>query len=265
MGAPLHPTGDLTVTLVQASLVWQDADANHQALSELLEGVPATDLIVLPEMFASGFSMTPGECAQSMDGASIEWMRALSVQRNAAVGGSLVIEDQGRFVNRFVLVTPDGELAHYDKRHRFALAGEDRHYAAGDKQLCVNYRGWRIVPFVCYDLRFPVWCRYATGCDLMLFVANWPNPRRSAWNTLLRARAIENQCYVGGVNRTGRDQNDKTYFGDSVLLDGLGEGVALCGDTPMTVTARLDATALKTLREKLPFHRDADAFDIRLS
>ncbi|MFK8015259.1 MAG: amidohydrolase [Gammaproteobacteria bacterium] len=256
------PSSNLAVTLVQASLLWHDVAGNHGAIRALLDDAPATDLIVLPEMFASGFSMTPAQVAQTMDGPSVTWMRALAVERSAAVGGSLVIERDGQFVNRFVLVTPDGDTQHYDKRHRFALAGEDKHYAAGDRRLRVEYRGWRIVPFICYDLRFPVWCRYATGCDLMLFVANWPNPRRSAWNTLLRARAIENQCFVAGVNRTGCDDNEKSYFGDSVLLDGLGETIVACGDQPMTVTATLDATRLRRLRDKLPFHRDADAFDI---
>ena len=256
------PTSDLSVTLVQASLAWHDAKANHNTLRALLDDVPRTDLIVLPEMFASGFSMAPGDCAQSMGGPSVTWRRALARERDAAVCGSLVIARDDQFVNRFVFVTPDGDTTHYDKRHRFALAGEDQHYAAGNERVTVAFRGWRIVLNICYDLRFPVWCRHATGCDLMLFVANWPLPRRDAWNVLLRARAIENQCCVAGVNRVGKDVNDKRYFGDSVLLNAAGDAVVACGDQAMAVTAILAAEALARLRERLPFHRDADAFEI---
>jgi predicted amidohydrolase len=256
------PAHDLTVTLVQAPLAWHDAPANHARLRAQLDEAPNTDLIVLPEMFASGFSMAPADCAQAMDGPSVAWMQALARERDAAVGGSLAIDDGGRHVNRFLFVAPDGDIEHYDKRHLFAMAGEERQYAPGSERVVVSYRGWRIVPNVCYDLRFPVWCRHAEGCDLMLFVANWPLPRRDAWNTLLRARAIENQCVVGGVNRVGEDANGKHYFGDSQLIGAAGDLVIACGDQPMTVTATLSADALGEVRRRLPFARDADTFEI---
>lgn len=260
--SPAVPADDLTVTLVQASLVWHDAAANHARLRAQLDEAPNTDLIVLPEMFASGFSMAPRECAQSMDGPSVAWMMSLARERNAAVTGSLAIEDGGRYFNRFLFVTPDGRLQQYDKRHLFAMAGEERQYAGGSERLIATFRGWRIVPNICYDLRFPVWCRHAEGCDLMLFVANWPLPRQCAWNTLLRARAIENQCFVGGVNRVGEDANGKRYVGDSQLIGAAGDVVVACGDQPMTVTVTLSADTLREVRKRLPFARDADTFEI---
>lgn len=254
---------DLTVTLLQAPLAWHDAAANRAAFEQRMNHAGRSDVMVLPEMFASGFTMTPAACAETMDGDTVHWMRSRARALGAVVCGSLVIEDGGRYYNRFVWSAPDGSLQHYDKRHRFALAGEDEHYAAGNQRVTIDHHGWRIVPMVCYDLRFPVWCRAAGDCDLMIFVANWPTPRRYAWTTLLRARAIENQCYVVGVNRTGRDANDIAYPGESAVLDPYGQPLVACGDAPITVSATLDAATLDDIRERLPFHRDADAFTLR--
>lgn len=254
---------DLTITLCQAPLVWHDAAANRAGFEALMATAGDTDIIVLPEMFASGFSMQPERCAETMDGPTVAWMQARAREHDAAVCGSLVIEADGHYVNRFVWAAPGGDLAVYDKRHCFALAKEHEHYAAGTERVIIDYHGWRIAPFVCYDLRFPVWCRYPQGCDLMIFVANWPTPRRYAWSTLLRARAIENQCYVAGVNRVGRDANDKDYPGESAVLDALGAPLVACGDQPIVVTTTLSRAALSELREQLPFYRDADEFELR--
>ncbi len=253
---------DLTVTIVQDVLDWEDAAANRARMAAHIAASGASDLIVLAEMFSTGFTMTPERCAETMDGPTVSWMREQATGSGAALAGSLVIDDDGRYVNRFVFMRPDGEAVTYDKRHRFALAGEDRHYEAGETRVRLDYRGWRIIPLVCYDLRFPVWCRYPATCDLMLFVANWPSPRRHAWSTLLQARAIENQCYVAGVNRVGRDHNDKHYSGDSVILDHYGEALVECADRTTTATATLSASQLATDRERLPFYRDADEFEI---
>jgi predicted amidohydrolase len=252
----------LRVALAQAELVWHDVDANHAEFEAMLANAAEFDLLVLPEMFASGFSMQPEVCAQRMDGPSITWMRDMAERFDAAVCGSLAVNDGGKFVNRFVFVHPDGVLDTYDKRHGFTLAGEHKVYANGGERLLISYRGWRIAPFVCYDLRFPVWCRHAGTCDLMLFVANWPNPRRTAWNTLLRARAIENQCYVAGVNRVGTDQNDKDYFGDSALINLFGDVITSAGESAKLAQASISLDELNKKRERLPFYRDADTFEV---
>lgn len=253
---------DLTVTIVQDALDWEDPAANRARMQAHLDGVDATDLFVLAEMFSTGFTMTPEHCAETMDGPTVSWMREQAARRDSALAGSLVIEEGGRYYNRLLFVHPDGRVATYDKRHRFALAGEDRHYEAGGERVRIDFRGWRIVPLICYDLRFPVWCRHPASCDLMLFVANWPSPRRHAWTTLLQARAIENQCYVAGVNRVGEDSNGIRYSGDSALLDHFGETLAECSDRVTTETVTLSAERLLADRERLPFYRDADAFSI---
>lgn len=252
----------LRVALAQTSLHWHDVTANHANFDALIDAAPEFDLLVLPEMFASGFSMTPADCAQNMDGPSVRWMTSVAARCNAAVCGSLAIRDGQRFVNRFVFVHPDGRVDVYDKRHGFTLAGEHKVYGAGDQRIQILYRDWRIAPFICYDLRFPVWCRHPGTCDLMLFVANWPRPRQTAWNTLLRARAIENQCFVAGVNRIGVDHNEKAYFGDSALIDGAGEDVVLAQEEDGIFVAEIDLAAINALRERLPFYRDADRYEV---
>ncbi|MEO1575533.1 MAG: nitrilase-related carbon-nitrogen hydrolase, partial [Pseudomonadota bacterium] len=211
---------------------------------------------------ATGFTMAPQDAAEPLDGSSVSWMRALAERHDSAVCGSLSLREGDAFVNRFVFVHPDGRMDYYDKRHLFAMAGEDRVYRRGTERVVIHFRGWRIVPQICYDLRFPVWHRFAQGCDLMLFVANWPAPRIDAWRTLLKARAIENQCFVAGVNRVGRDQNDKRYCGASALYGPGGETLLQAGDVTTALTATVDPSVLTAHRERLPFYRDADAFEI---
>jgi len=213
-------------------------------------------------MFTTGFSMDAPQLAEPMDGASVAWMRQAAADHDAAICGSLIVAEDGRFLNRYVCALPSGELVCYDKRHLFRLAGEQHHYAAGDRQVTFELKGWRICPLVCYDLRFPVWSRNRGGYDLLLYVANWPDRRHFAWQTLLRARAIENLAYVAGVNRVGRDGNDIAYAGGSCVLDYAGEDLANLGADAGVATVSLDAERLRTFRERFAFHKDADDFSL---
>jgi omega-amidase len=253
----------LRVTLVQADLAWEDAAANRRAIARHFAGLAGhTDLIVLPEMFSTGFTMNARSLAEDMHGPTVDWMREEAAALSCVITGSLVIRDGDRLYNRLLWVRADGEVLHYDKRHLFRLSGEHEHYAAGDRRLACELKGWRIRPFVCYDLRFPVWSRSRGDCDLLIYVANWPAPRHYAWSTLLRARAIENQCYVVGVNRTGRDGNGATYLGGSVAVDFLGHPVSGEGGGDGVETAVLDMASLQTFRASFPAHLDADEFEL---
>ena len=253
----------LNVTIVQADLLWQDAAGNRQHFTTVIEGLQApTDLIVLPEMFTTGFSMDAPVLAETMDGDSVTWMRDMAASSNAAICGSLIIADNQQYFNRFICVSPAGDLQCYDKRHLFRLADEQSHYAAGAELLTFDLKDFRICPMVCYDLRFPVWSRNRGLYDLLLYVANWPERRHHAWATLLRARAIENLCYVAGVNRTGIDGNDIPYSGGSSIIDFLGEDLANLGDHAGTVSVELDLEKLRAFRERFAFHKDADSFAI---
>ena len=254
---------ELKLALVQSALTWHDPAGNRERFSDLIAGVTACDLIVLPEMFATGFTMSPHDVAERMDGPSVRWMQALARSHDAAVCGSLALIDGARYVNRFVFAHPDGRLDTYDKRHLFALAGEHRAYRAGTQRRVITFRGWQIVPQICYDLRFGVWHRHAVGCDLMLFVANWPAPRIDHWRTLLKARAIENQCYVAGVNRVGVDENDHRYPGASVLRAPNGALCVEAGEATTVLQATIDLDTMRRMRERLPFHLDADDFEIK--
>jgi predicted amidohydrolase len=253
----------LRVTLVQAELAWQDPAANRHRLAAHFRGlVGHTDLVVLPEMFSTGFSMAAAELAEDMDGPTIDWMREEAAALGCVIAGSLIVRDGGRCYNRLVWARPDGSLEHYDKRHLFRLAGEQEHYAAGARRLVMALKGWRVCPMVCYDLRFPVWSRSRGDYDLLLYVANWPQRRALAWSTLLRARAIENQAYVVGVNRIGRDGNGTTYAGDSVALDFLGQPLSSEGGGDRVETAVLDLESLRAYRASFPAHLDADRFEL---
>jgi predicted amidohydrolase len=254
---------DLTITLLQAKLAWQDPAANRARFDTLLrELTDPTDLIILPEMFTTGFTMDVRQQAESMAGPTVTWMAQLARDRNVALCGSLIVEDSGRFYNRCVWMKPDGEHHHYDKRHLFRMAGEHEHFSAGTDRLVVGLKGWRICPLVCYDLRFPVWSRGANAFDLLLYVANWPAARRRAWQALLPARAVENQCYVAGVNRIGTDGKDITYAGDSSVHDYLGTMVADLAAAPGHCTVKLSLDDLQRYREKFPAWRDADPFHL---
>lgn len=251
----------LRVALIQTPLYWEDPALNRQMLTWKIRDLAGeTDLIVLPEMFTSGFTMNPGPVAEAPDGPTTEWLLACSRETGAAITGSLVISQDGHYWNRLLWAQPDGTLQHYDKRHRFGLAGEDRHYAAGTSRLLVHWKGWTICPLICYDLRFPVWSRNRGEYDLLLYVANWPEPRRQHWRQLLLARAIENQACVLGVNRVGQDDNGHTYAGDSTIIRYDGETLQQAAWTEAVLQATLDRHALLQYRERLPFLADSDAF-----
>jgi omega-amidase len=256
---------DLIVSMVQANLQWQDAAANRATLDRCLSQISiSTDLIVLPEMFTTGFSMDAVTLAETMDGPTVAWMRQHAATHEAIITGSLIIAENGQYFNRLLWVRPDGSLSHYDKRHLFTMAGEQHTYTAGSTQLIEEWRGWRICPLVCYDLRFPVWSRnQATQpYDLLLYVANWPAVRRNAWITLLRARAIENLSYVLGVNRVGQDGLGHDYAGDSALLDMRGEYLLQAGNLHSCITRTLRRQDLEDFRTKFPALNDADAFTL---
>jgi predicted amidohydrolase len=261
----------LTVTLVQGATRWHDAAGNRDYYGALVRAAAGdTDLFVLPETFLSGFTNETLGNAESMDGEGMAWLQALAAETRATITGSLVVREGERCVNRLVWMRPDGSFELYDKRHLFRMAGEHERYAGGTQRLIVELNGWRVCPMVCYDLRFPVWTRnrrdeQAAGgmdYDLILFVANWPAPRRQAWRTLLRARAIENLSYCLGVNRVGVDGNDLPYAGDSAVLDPLGEPLVDLGAQEQVVTIRLDPAVLLAHRQRFPAWMDADAFEL---
>ena len=262
------PEKQLDVTLVQTEIVWQAAQENCHNIAARLEqhlrtaDSASTDLIVLPEMFNSGFTMNAEKVAETMDGATVQWMRTVADKYQAAVTGSLVIQDEGKNYNRMVFAKPGGQLEYYDKRHLFRMADEDKRYAAGDRQVTVDWAGWRIALNVCYDLRFPVWCRARNNVDLMLFVASWPAARRYPWQSLLKARAIENLSYVIGVNRIGTDANGIDHCGDSALIDYMGKEINSLQDRDCLINLSLDARALASYREKFPAWMDSDDFSI---
>jgi len=254
---------NLKISLIQTPLDWQQPESNRIRLAGLMAPLAGqTDLVVLPEMFTTGFTMAPDEVAEPMSGPTLAWLKEQAATLGAAVCGSVVIEDQG-YRNRFLFVTPDGTVEHYDKRHLFRMANEHQYYRAGDVRTVIEYKGWRILPQVCYDLRFPVWCRNRDDYDLMLCVANWPSPRRHAWRTLLLARAIENQCYVAGVNRVGEDGKGLEYSGDSLLVDFKGQALLDApGGEAFVKTGTLNAEDLQQFRHNFPAWQDADAFGI---
>jgi predicted amidohydrolase len=251
---------DLTITLVQTELVWEDIDANLKLFNTRINGISEpTDLIVLPEMFSSGFSMNAQPLAEEMDGKAVTWLRDKASEKNAVITGSVMVKDGGRFYNRLVWARPDGDLLVYDKKHLFRYAGEDKVYTAGRQQVTVGLNGWRIRPFICYDLRFPIWTRNLDRAyDLAIFVANWPASRAAQWRALLRARAIENQAFVAAVNRVGTDGNGFVYSGHSALIDPMGQVGFEQEDLACTPTLRLNYKVLNDYRTQFPAWMDAD-------
>jgi omega-amidase len=256
---------DLRVTIVQSMLQWEDANANRAVFAAklgVLKG--ATDLVVLPEMFTTGFSMRSTELAENMDGATVHWMREQARALDAALYGSAIITEGGKCFNRGLFVKPDGQVTVYDKRHLFRFANETDHYSAGNERVVVDWRGWRILLQICFDLRFPVFARNRSDYDAILYVANWPEARRYPWSQLLIARAIENQCYVAGVNRVGMDGKGIQYTGDSVVIDPRGSVIgqvepSMEGSATMT----LDRAALEDFRAKFPVALEADDFELK--
>jgi omega-amidase len=259
----------LTVTTIQADLHWEDKPATLRRLEEKIDGIGVhTELVILPEMFPTGFSMRPEALAERMDGPTLSWMRSVAARKKVILTGSLIIEEDGSYFNRLIWMLPTGQYGCYDKRHRFAYAGEDAHYAAGQKRLVASVKGWRVLLLVCYDLRFPVWSRQqppeqtALEYDLIIYVANWPERRSHAWKTLLQARAIENQSYVAGVNRVGDDGNKIAHCGDSMIIDPLGETLYHAAQKEEVFTLTLTKEHLETTRQRFPFWKDADQFYI---
>jgi predicted amidohydrolase len=249
----------MKVALLQYNIAWLDAALNMQRLSDLMRRSDAADLYVLPEMFATGFCTQPGSMAEpARGGAVLEWMQAMAAELDAAVAGSVAVAEADRYRNRFYFVMPDGHVSSYDKRHLFGYGGEDACFTAGSERVVTTFRGVRFLLQVCFDLRFPVWSRCRGDYDAILYVANWPQSRRLAWNTLLRARAIENQCYVVGVNRTGSDPHCD-YVGESALIHLYGHELVTCPPgRECALVGTLDMEALRTFRSKFPVLADAD-------
>lgn len=254
----------LSVALVQTDLYWQQPDKNRAMLAQkIAEVAEDTDLVVLPEMFLTGFTMEPELSAESSDNQVAQWLLELAERHSVAICGSIAVRSQDEYRNRFLFVTPEGKLTRYDKRHLFTMGDEHNHYHSGESRVLIRYRGWRILPTVCYDLRFPVWCRNHNEYDLMICVANWPAPRREAWRTLLQARAIENQSYVIGVNRIGTDGRGLEYSGDSLVVDFKGELLEdSAPNQPHLGRATLSLDALEAFKEKFPVWADADLFTL---
>ena len=263
---------NLRISLVQGETRWHDPAGNRDYYGELvspLRGI--TDVVILPETFTSGFSNDAIDDAETMDGPTLAWMREHAAATGAAITGSVQIREGDSVFNRMLWVTPDGSVQHYDKRHLFRYAKEHERYAPGRDRLTVEWKGWRICPLVCYDLRFPVFCRNrydverpgAPDFDLQIFVANWPAARAHAWKTLLRARAIENLCYVAGLNRVGTDGNRIDYAGDSAVIDFLGDPASECGHIEVVSTTTLLGAELAAHRERFPAMLDGDRFELR--
>ncbi len=253
----------LDVTIIQPDLHWHDVGKNIAKFDQTIRSIESkTDLVILPEMFTTGFSMDAPQLAEPSDGPAVRWMKETSISIDASICGSLIINEEDKFYNRFICAMPDGREIIYDKRHLARLANEQNHYTQGHSQVTFELNGFRICPLVCYDLRFPVWSRNQNHYDLLIYVANWPNRRHHAWQTLLRARAIENLAYVAGVNRVGIDGNDIQYDGGSALIDYLGQDILDLGDQPKFASSKLELDKLKSFRKHFAFDKDSDKFKI---
>lgn len=261
----------LTVSLIQTDLYYQDPEANLAALEEKIWEIESpTDIIVLPEMFNTGFYMNPEKLAEPMNFNTFRWMNRMAKQKNAAVVGSYMVKESTKYYNRLYWVEPDGSFDFYDKRHLYRMGEEHRQFTAGKKRLIRSFRGWKIMPLICYDLRFPVWSKNRfhlesdeLDYDLLIYVANWPKPRTEVWTSLLKARALENQCYSIGVNRTGSDSEGIDYIGHSAIYDFKGGLLNEITETPTIQSVRLNLEDLHSFRQKFPVYRDWDGFDIR--
>jgi omega-amidase len=275
----------LTITVIQSNLHWEDKSANLAMFEEKINSIKdKTEIVVLPEMFSTGFSMEPSKLAETMEGETLQWMKRMAAQKKIILTGSVIIKEefgqaaqsgQTSYYNRLIWMLPNGQYGSYDKRHRFAFAGEDLHYTAGSKRLIASVKGWKINLLICYDLRFPVWARQTPApiqdreegesepeFDLLIYVANWPEKRIHAWKTLLQARAIENQCYAIGCNRLGDDNNGFHYSGESMVVDPMGETLYTKKEAEDIFTITIDKSNLQQVREKFPFWKDGDLFTI---
>ncbi len=254
----------LKVALIQSDLEWENPNQNRENFKEKIEAITtAVDLILLPEMFTTGFTMNASEFAETMKDKTVLWMQKMAALKNSAIIGSIIIKENSKYYNRLLFVHPDGNIQFYDKRHTFTLAGEDKVYASGNSKLIIDYKGWKICPLICYDLRFPVWSRNVEEYDVLLFVANWPKPRIIAWDTLLSARAIENMCYCIGVNRVGVDKQDHEYCGHSTTYDVLGNNITpIRPNKEHTEIVTLERNHINFYRNKLKFLNDKDTFNL---
>lgn len=254
----------MKIALIQSSLLWENPEKNREKLAEKINAFSENvDLIVLPEMFTTGFTMNPSAVFETMEGETIAWLQSLAKAKNSAIIGSLVISENGNFYNRLVFVFPSGEIQFYDKRHLFTLAGEDKVYTSGNKKLIVEYKGWKICPLICYDLRFPVFSRNTEDYDLLIYVANWPEIRIKAWDALLKARAIENVSYAIGVNRIGKDGNKFEHNGHSQAVNFLGDYILEPVETEGVFIIELNKAELLLARKKFTFLSDQDSFSLK--
>jgi len=258
----------LSITTIQTNLIWEDKAANLYALEQKINSIQdPTEIVVLPEMFSTGFSMQPSLFAETMEGETLNWMKKVSTQNKIILTGSIIIEEDGKYYNRLIWMLPNGEYGYYDKRHLFAFGQEDKFYNAGNKRLIAQVKGFKINLQVCYDLRFPVWARQQNKSggmeyDVLIYIANWPEKRSHAWKTLLCARAIENQCYVVGVNRVGTDGNNIYHSGNSLVIDPLGQVLYHMPDDEDINTVTISKDYLNEVREKFPFWKDGDGFSL---
>lgn len=258
----------LTISLIQTNLHWEDPGANLKMLEEKIGTISVpTEIVILPEMFNTGFSMNPQKLAETMDGETVNWMKQIARKKKIILTGSLIIKEEGKFFNRLVWMQPDGRFGYYDKRHLFGYAGEDNEFTAGKKRLIASVKGWKINLLICYDLRFPVWAKQqiqedGPEYDLLIYVANWPERRINAWKTLLQARAIENQCYVAGINRVGNDGNNIHHNGNSMVIDAMGEVLYQKEESEDIFTITLQKEKLIETRTRFPFWKDGDSFTI---
>ncbi len=255
---------NLSVTVIQDVLHWHNPAGNRAMYDAHFDSIDETDLIVLPEMFSTGFSMYPRDCFETIESETVSWMLETASRKSAVVTGSLIMKlGEARFVNRMLWAKPEGEFEYYDKRHLFRYGKEHINFTAGDERVVVELNGWRFALFVCYDLRFPVWSRNRDDYDVAIYVANWPNPRQFAWDSLLVARAIENLSYVVGVNRIGEDDIGNSFSGGTAVLDFMGKALVDCKDKQMIATQTLDMQALNDFRQHFPAKLDADEFEIK--
>lgn len=254
----------LNIAFIQPDLKWEDAEANRKLFSEKIREISDdVELIILPEMFTTGFSMNAENLAEETEAETLKWLRENARIKSSAITGSVIITENGNYYNRLFFVFPDGSYKLYDKRHTFTLAKEDETYTAGKERLIVDYKGWKICPLVCYDLRFPVWARNTVDYDLLIYVANWPEKRVDAWDALLKARAIENMAYCVGLNRTGKDGDGYVYNGHSIAYDSLGKPLTdLNREDEFTAEITLDKASMLETRSKLKFLQDRDKFSL---
>ncbi len=262
----------LKITIIQSHLHWENPIANRQLFSEKINNISdKTDLVVLPEMFTTGFSMNAKNLSEENNGETLHWMKAEAKKHNTAITGSVIISDQptgklgeNKYYNRLFFVFPDGTFQKYDKKHTFTLAKENETYTAGTERITIEYKGWKICPLICYDLRFPVWARNTEDYDVLIYVANWPNKRVSAWDALLKARAIENMCYCVGVNRVGQDGSGHEYSGHSAVYDVLGKQISNSNmENEFTEIITLEKEHIQSNREHLQFLKDRDSFTLK--